>query len=160
MITKPYWPDSWTGRAKKILNRHRMGRRIMRPLRRDCSRTSFLYCDNGRAEQKWKFLFRVKRAFGSTRQLPRSETNWEIVWGAWKLQHQNPHQGSSSTTTKSTIYWDRKGFWACHTPKRSGGGTTIHQQVLHPQVGKQLHGGNLHHGKSDNFCLTDSRCFR
>ena len=32
-----------------------------------------------------------------------------------------PHQGLSSTTTKSTIYWDRKGFWACHTPKRSGG---------------------------------------
>ena len=30
------------------------------------------------------------------------------------------------------------------TPKRVGGGTTIHQQVLHPQVGKQLHGGNLH----------------
>ena len=40
------------------------------------------------------------------------------------------------------------------TPKRVGGRTTIHQQVLHPQVGKQLHGGNLHHGMSDIFCWT------
>ena len=37
------------------------------------------------------------------------------------------------------------------TTKRVGGGTTIHQQALHPQVGKQLHGGNLHHGMSDKF---------
>ena len=35
------------------------------------------------------------------------------------------------------------------TPKRFGGGTTIHQQALHPQVGKQLHGENLHDGVSD-----------
>ena len=27
--------------------------------------------------------------------------------------------------------------------------TTLHHQVLHPQVGKQLHGGTLHHGISD-----------
>ena len=37
------------------------------------------------------------------------------------------------------------------TPKRVGGGPTIHQQVLAPQVGKQLHGGELHHGLSDFF---------
>ena len=37
------------------------------------------------------------------------------------------------------------------TPKRVGGGTTIHQPVLHPQVGKQLHGGNFRHGMSDIF---------
>ena len=35
------------------------------------------------------------------------------------------------------------------TPKRVGGGTTIHQQVLHPRVG-ELRGGNLHRGMSDN----------
>ena len=29
----------------------------------------------------------------------------------------------------------------------------IHQQVLHPQVGKQLHGENLHHGMSHVFSL-------
>ena len=45
------------------------------------------------------------------------------------------------------------------TPKRVGDGTTIHQQVLHPQVGKQPHGGNLHHGMSDIGFLTDARCF-
>ena len=37
------------------------------------------------------------------------------------------------------------------TQKRIGGGTTIHQQVLQPQVGEQLHGGNLHYGISDIF---------
>ena len=30
-------------------------------------------------------------------------------------------------------------------------GSTIHQQVLHLQVGKHFHGGNLHHGMSDIF---------
>ena len=45
------------------------------------------------------------------------------------------------------------------TPKRVGDGTTIHQEALHPQVGKQLHGGNLHHGMSD-FFLTDSKVLR
>ena len=33
---------------------------------------------------------------------------------------------------------------------RVGGGTTIHQQVLHPQVGMQILGGNFHHGM--NHC--------
>ena len=37
------------------------------------------------------------------------------------------------------------------TPQRVGGGTTTHQQALHPQGGKQLHGGILHHGMSDLF---------
>ena len=36
----------------KITNRHRMGRSIMRPLRRDCSRVSLLCRDSGRAGQK------------------------------------------------------------------------------------------------------------
>ena len=32
------------------------------------------------------------------------------------------------------------------TPKRVGGSTTSHKQVLHPQVGKQPRDGNLHPG--------------
>ena len=36
----------------KITTSYRMGRIIMRPLRRDCSRRSLLDRDNGRAEQK------------------------------------------------------------------------------------------------------------
>ena len=35
--------------------------------------------------------------------------------------------------------------------ERVGSGTTIHQQVRPLQVGKQLHGGHLHHGVSDIF---------
>ena len=40
------------------------------------------------------------------------------------------------------------------TPKRVRNGTTIHQQILHPQVDRQLHGGNIHHGTSDIFQRT------
>ena len=160
MITKPYWPDSGTARVIEKLNRHRMVRRIMRPLRRECSRTSLLYRDNGRAEQEMNILASSKTGLWINETITKKRNELRDCMRSMETATPEPHQGLSSTTTKSTIYWDRKGFWACHTPKRSGGGTTIHQQVLHPQVGKQLHGGNLLHGKSDNFCLTDSRCFR
>ena len=70
------------------------------------------------------------------------------VCGAWTGQHQTPPQGSSSTTNNLLV--PKRGP-SVSTPKRVGGGTTIHQQVLHPQAGKQLHGGNLHHGMSDIF---------
>ena len=36
----------------KITNCHRMGRRLLRPLRRDCSRRSLICRDTGRAEMK------------------------------------------------------------------------------------------------------------
>ena len=48
----------------KIANRHRMGRRILRPLRRDCSRRSLFFRDTGRAEQKRKFLEACTKHFG------------------------------------------------------------------------------------------------
>ena len=49
-------------------------------------------------------------------------------------------------------------------PKRVGSGTIIHRQVLHPQVGKQLHGGRCFrlqaHGDSlvsDGVCTQDTK---
>ena len=88
----------------------------------------------------------------------RNENSWKVVLNT--SGKNGPMRSVETATPDSTprIKFDDdevnnllgpKSSPACRPQKRVGDGTTIHQQALHPQVGKQLHGGNLHHGMSD-----------
>ena len=74
---------------------------------------------------------------------------------AWYCSHGNMKKATPDSIPK--IRFDNeinnllepKRFLIVSIQTRVGGGSTTHQQVLHPQVGKQLHGGNLHQGMSD-----------
>ena len=73
--------------------------------------------ERSRNENSWNLVLDTSGKHGPMEQRDdyqeAEKTKERLYEEHGKGQHQNPHQGSRSTTTKWTIYWDRRGFWAC-----------------------------------------------
>ena len=128
----------------------------MRLLRRDCSRRSLICRDTGRAEMiilgSLYYTLRVKT------DLWINETITKKLKELMRDCTRSMERATPCSTPRIKFDNDEvnnllrpKRVPSVSTPKRVGGGTTIHQKFLPPQDGKQLHGGNLYHGMIDIF---------
>ena len=127
-------------------NRHRMGRRFLQPLRLDCSRRSILHRDAGRPEQKWKFW----EACTSGKNGPMDQQD---DYQEAERTHEEHGKRNTRLHPKDLVR-QRRSQQLTGTEDGSERvdpktGLEVDRQVLHPQLGEQHHGGNLHHGMSD-----------
>ena len=121
----------------KITNRHRMGRRFLRSAERS------------RNEHSWKLAPNTSGKNGPMD--PRDDyqegkRTHERLYEEHGKGNTRLHPKDQVRQRRSQQFTGTEEGSERDGPKRYGGGTTIHQQVFHPQVGKQLHGGNPLHG--------------